>query len=282
MSQEITKIKSRIKSVSGALKVTNAMKLVSTVKLKKWKGKMIGNRTYAEEIDDVTSMFLSHAKKYNSPLSIENTATKNLYIIITSTLGLCGSYNSNILKFADSIIKDEDDLLVFGGKGIIHYQSFKNKKIENVPEYSSLSEEKLVKYLNEFMSKAYLNNEYHEVHIIYSMYKNSLIFVPNDYRILPLAKPESSEDDYFSFAPIFEPNEKELFDTLIPIYLKTSIHSKLLEAEVCEQAARSNAMENATDNANEILDDLNIQFNKARQGAITQEIIEVVGAAERV
>lgn len=279
MSQQITKVKSRIKTVSSALKVTSAMKLVSTVKLKKWKNKMIANRKYAKNIDETTSLFLSFAKKYQSPLAIPNQSEKNLYIVITSSLGLCGSYNMNVFKLADSLIQENDDLIVLGGKGVTHYKDFKNNKLVGFDDYSSLADEKLVRKLIDKSIKEYLKGTYHEVHLIYSSYKNSLVFIPKDYRLLPLNKREINDNEY---PPIFEPSEKELLDTLVPIYLKTMLHSKLLESEVCEQAARSNAMENATDNANELLNGLQIEFNKARQGAITQEIIEVVAASERV
>ena len=107
-----------------------------------------------------------------------------------------------------------------------------------------------------------------------------MIFVPKDLVVLPLKKEES--DTELEFAPILEPNEEQLFNTLIPLYLKTTVYAKILESEVCEQAARCNAMESATDNANEILDTLNIEFNKARQAAITQEITEIVGAAKSI
>ena len=277
MSQQITKIKSRIKTVSSALKVTSAMKLVSTVKLKKWKNKMIANRKYARKIDEVTSLFLSFAKKYQSPLSKDNNSDKNLYIIVSSTLGLCGSYNMNIFKLADQTIKENDELIVLGGKGITHFKDKSFKALEGFNSYSSLADEKLSRQLIDFMINEYLKGTYHEVHLIYSSYKNSLVFIPNDYRLLPLNKKEINENEY---PPIFEPSEKDLLDTLVPIYLKTMLHSKLLESEVCEQAARSNAMENATDNANELLNGLQIEFNKARQGAITQEITEIVGASQ--
>lgn len=280
MSQEVTKIKARIKSVSSALKVTSAMKLVSTVKLKKWKNKMLAHKEYAQNIENVSLSFLKYAKKYKSPLSVPNNSEKNLYIVITSTLGLCGSYNSNVFKLADSLISENDDLMVFGGKGHVHYQDFPQNKIHLFDEVTSVSEEKFIRSLSAFLIDEYLKGTYREIHLIYSNYKNSLAFIPKDYVFLPLKKLEETELN--DFAPILEPSEKELIDTLIPLYLKTNLQSKLLESEVCEQAARSNAMENATDNANEILDDLQIEFNKARQGAITQEITEVVGAAERV
>lgn len=278
MSQEINKIKTRIKSVSGALKVTSAMKLVSTVKLKKWKNKMLANRTYTQEISDTTELILSYAKKCKTPFNqINENAKKNLYIVVSSTLGLCGSYNTNIFKLAESTINEEDDAIILGNKGIIYFKDAKFIKNNSFNNYSSINDSSIIREINNFIIDSYVKGEYKEVHIIYSQFKNALVFKPMDEMILPIKNVESQEIGY---GPILEPNENILINTLIPIYLKTVLYSKLLESEVCEQASRSNAMENATNNANELLDNLKLEFNKARQAAITQEIVEIVGASE--
>ena len=277
MSQEVTKIKKRISSVSGALKVTSAMKLVSTVKLKKWKNKMLANREYAENLFGATNLVLSYAKKAKTPFNVVNDQTdKNLYIIVSSTLGLCGSYNNNLFKLADATIKAKDDAIILGHKGILHYENGEFTKIEGFEEYSSIENSSLINSLTELVISEYLKGKYHEIHLIYSEYKNSLVFVPKDVLILPLAQVDT---EVTGFGPILEPNEESLVETLVPIYIKTIVYSKLLESEVCEQAARCNAMDNATNNAKDLLEDLKIEFNKARQGAITQEITEIVSAA---
>lgn len=277
MSQAITKVKSRIKSVSSTLKVTSAMKLVSTVKLKRWKNKMLSNKEYSNEIDEITNLVLSNASKVKTPFTqVNDRATKNLYIVVSSTLGLCGSYNMNIFKLADVTIKNEDDAIILGGKGIAHFKNGEFTKIEDFSDYSSVSDVKIINQITNFVVNEYIAGNYKEIHLIYSEYKNSIAFRPRDYRILPLV----SEDKQMLIPPILEPTPDKLVKELIPLYLKTTINSKLLESEVCEQAARCNAMENATDNANELLNNLQIEFNKARQGAITQELIEIVGAAE--
>ena len=277
MSQEVTKIKKRISSVSGALKVTSAMKLVSTVKLKKWKNKMLANREYSENLFTATNLVLSFAKKAKTPFNVANDEVdKNLYVIVSSTLGLCGSYNNNIFKLADAAIKEKDDAIILGNKGIIHFENGDFTKIEGFEEYNSIQNSSLINTLTELIISEYLKGKYHEIHLIYSEYKNSLVFIPRDVVILPLHKVDT---DNFNLGPILEPDEESLVNTLVPIYIKTMVFSKLLESEVCEQAARCNAMENATNNAKDLLEDLKIDFNKARQGAITQEITEIVSAA---
>ena len=277
MPQEVTRIKKRIKSVSGSYKITSAMKLVSIVKLKKWKGKMLANKEYASQIDEIAKTVFSNIEKSNSPFFQERKADKNLYIVLSSSLGLCGAYNSNIFRLADAKIKDTDDAIILGNKAISHYKDGAFNHIETFKEYSGVGNEKTINAIVEYIKTEYIKGTYQEIHIIYTSYKNSLVFHPVDYTLLPLEMEISEAGPY---PPIMEPNQEALIDILVPIYLKNSVYAKFLESEVCEQAARSNAMENATKNAEELLENLQIEFNKARQGAITQEITEIVGASQ--
>ena len=279
MSQNVTKIKSRIKSVSGAYKVTSAMKLVSTVKLKQWRNKMLANKDYNQELFEVVELLLLSQKKNNSPFMKPNNGEKKLYIVISSTLGLCGSYNNNIFKVSDAEISKDDEAIILGGKGATHYAGGEFKVIEGYNEFNSLIDNELVNKISKFVIDEYQKGNYSEIHIIYSEYKNSLIFLAKDYKLLPFTYEVSDTNEY---PPIMEPSPKLLVEQLIPFYIKTNIYSKFLESAVCEQGARSNAMENATNNAKDLLDELMIEFNKARQGAITQEIIEIVSASRAI
>ena len=276
MAQEVTRIKKRIKSVTGSYKITSAMKLVSTVKLKKWKNKMLATKDYALRIDEIARKVFSSVEESNNPyFTVNLKANKNLYIILSSSLGLCGAYNNNLFRLADAHIKENDEAIILGKKAISHYKDGKFTKIENFKEYSSIRDEAIIKQIVGFISKEYIKGTYREIHLIYTAYKNSLVFHPCDYVVLPLKGEKSNE----AYPPIMEPNQEAVLNALVPIYLKNSVYAKFLESEVCEQAARSNAMENATKNAEELLDSLHIEFNKARQGAITQEITEIVGAS---
>ena len=278
MGQNVVKIKSRIKSVTGAYKVTSAMKLVSTVKLKQWKNKMLANKDYNKQLDEVVDLLLTFSKKTNSPfMKINEKANKKLYVIISSTLGLCGSYNTNIFKVADAKITKEDEAIILGQKGIVRYSKEEFKVVEGFEDSTSYIAKDFVNRIKDYILEEYIKGTYSEIHIIYSEYKNSLVFFAKDYKLLPFIASKEESNDY---PPIFEPSVNELVDKLIPFYLKTCLYSKLLESAVCEQAARSNAMENATNNAKDLLDELHIEFNKARQAAITQEITEIVSAAK--
>lgn len=280
MSQAISKIKSRIKSVTGAYKVTSAMKLVSNVKLKQWRNKMLANKEYIDLSKETLETILLAAKNNQSSfLNANEGVNKKLFIIVSSTLGLCGSYNANIFKLADSKLSKEDDAIIIGGKGVAHYRDGGFTKLEGFEISSSLQDKIFVNKIANFVLEEYQNNKYSEIHLIYSEYKNSMVFLAKDMLILPLKKEVIDTNEYL---PIMEPSPKELVDKLIPIYIKSLIFSKLLESSVCEEASRSNAMENATNNAQDILEELKIEFNKARQGAITQEIVEVVSASKSV
>lgn len=277
MPQEVTRIKKRIKSVSSSYKITSAMKLVSTVKLKRWKAKMLANKDYASKIDEIAETVFSSIENSKNPFFQERKADKNLYIVLSSSLGLCGAYNNNIFRVADAKIKDNDDAIILGNKAISHYKDGAFNHIETFKEYSGVANEAMINSIIDFIAKEYEKGVYQEIHLIYTSYKNSLVFHPVDYTLLPL-KVEAKEQN--GYPPIMEPNQEALIDALVPIYLKNSVYAKFLESEVCEQAARSNAMENATKNAEELLENLQIEFNKARQGAITQEITEIVGASQ--
>ena len=273
---ELNQIKNRIKTVGGVAKVTSAMKLVSTVKLQRWKNKMLNNREYSLSMKEITDLVLSDPSiKETAYSKVNEKATKSLFIIVSSTLGLCGSYNYNIFDLAGSKIQKDDDAVILGKKGLAFFKNDEFEKLPGYEEYSSVSDEKIIKTLVEYILKAFKDGVYKEVHVIYTNYKNSLTFVPTDEKILPLGSFDSTD----GYLPIFEPSPNELANILIPMFIQTTIYQRLLESEVSEHASRSNAMNAATDNAKEILDKLKIEFNKARQAAITSEITEIVSGA---
>ncbi len=277
MAQQLIAIKSRIKSVSSVLKMTKAMGLVSTVKVNRWKNKMLSNRDYIDELEEMATSLLSSCNVKDTPFVVTNDdASGNLYLFITSSLGLCGSYNTNLYKFLESTVTSSDTVMIIGKKGLAHYENATGFQVNTLfSEYSSFQNDSDVNRIGEYLVNAYLNHEYKEIHIIYTHYKNSITFSPTDFTLLPLQCEQSEESKYI----IYEPSKKVIIDRLIPMYLSSAVHTKLLEAELSENASRSQAMDNASDNANDILDDLNLEYNKARQGKITEEITEIVAAS---
>lgn len=271
--------KNRIRSVNSTSKITKAMELVSTSKLKRAKDLNFKIKPFKEEVFEIVSYVVNQINDKDYRYFRENPVDKNLYIVITSSLGLCGGYNINIEKFALSIINPkQDDLIVIGNKGI-HY--FKNQNYHIVEEYAELPKMDIKENLSSYVARnvlhAFDEGTYRSVKMLSTKFINSLTFEPIQTTLLPLTnlasiKPMKKE-------LLLEPSAEEVLNHMIPFYLTTAIKTLLIESMLSEQASRRTAMENATDNAKELQEKLLLDFNKSRQAAITQEITEISGAA---
>ncbi len=278
MAQELANTKKRIQSVNSTLKITKAMELVANAKLKRWKNKMENITQYLLEMSDIIStcagsydpfnMSIDELKKYKNTNSI-------LYIVVTSSLGLCGGYNYNVFKFLNNKIKPEDKVIILGTKGLIKYSHTDLNLDEDYVSLLDKFDSYASRNLKDKIINEYKTGKYSEVRLITTEYKNSLTFIPNDIRILPFENKDNKTNDNI----IFDPNKEEVLSLLIPKYLDALIYGKLTEAIVCEYASRRNAMDTATDNGEELSQKLMLEYNKARQQAITQEITEISSAA---
>ena len=280
MAQGLNKTKRRIASVKSTKKITEAMELVATVKLKKFKNKMEANQFYVREIEGIISHLFAVLNEDENNYTKEGKGDKNLVVVINSNLGLCASYNSNIFAFVNNNLNKENDVLMtIGIKGELNYE---RAGFELVKEYSSLNEKldylDVVK-LGRFLHSEFMSGKYKTIKLLYTKYINSLRFEPTLITLFPLG--EQEKNNSFRYEPIYDPNLKTLIDELVPIWLTSSLYQKLIESTVSEQASRRTAMENANDNADELIDKLTIEFNKARQAAITQEITEVVAGQRK-
>ena len=280
MAQALNKTKRRIASVKSTKKITEAMELVATVKLKKFKNKMEANQFYVREIENIISHLFGVLKDEENPYINLGKGEKNLVVVINSNLGLCASYNSNVFTYvANSLDKDSDILMTIGIKGELNYE---RAGFELVKEYSYLNEKldylDVVK-LGRLLHSEFMSGRYKTIKLLYTKYINSLRFEPTLITLFPLK--ERDKIDPLAYEPIYDPNLKTLVDELVPIWLTSSLYQKLIESTVSEQASRRTAMENANDNADELIDKLTIEFNKARQAAITQEITEVVASQRK-
>ena len=280
MAQGLNKTKRRIASVKSTKKITEAMELVATVKLKKFKNKMEANQFYVREIEGIISHLFAVLNEDENNYTKEGKGDKNLVVVINSNLGLCASYNSNIFAFVNNNLNKENDVLMtIGIKGELNYE---RAGFELVKEYSSLNEK--IDYLDvvklgRFLHSEFMSGKYKTIKLLYTKYINSLRFEPTLITLFPLG--EQEKNNSFRYEPIYDPNLKTLIDELVPIWLTSSLYQKLIESTVSEQASRRTAMENANDNADELIDKLTIEFNKARQAAITQEILEVVAGQQK-
>ena len=278
MAQELAKTKKRIQSVNSTLKITKAMELVANAKLKRWKNKMENITQYLSEMSDIIStcagsydpfnMSIDELKKYKNTNSI-------LYIVVTSSLGLCGGYNYNVFKFLNNKIKPEDKIIILGTKGLVKYSHTDLNLDEDYVSLLDKFDSYASRNLKDKIINEYKTGKYSEVRLITTEYKNSLTFIPNDIRILPFENKDNKTNDNI----MFDPNKEEVLSLLIPKYLDVLIYGKLTEAIVCEYASRRNAMDTATDNGEELSQKLMLEYNKARQQAITQEITEISSAA---
>lgn len=282
MSLSLAKTKRRIASVTSTKKISKAMELIATVKLKKYKFSLENNTSYADMIFDIVRNLI----KYDNKHLINNVFPKNdkdkpsLYVVITSNLGLCSAYNSNIYKKVDETIDiRNDELIVFGQRGMSHFKNG-GYLLNNSPfdANSNLNESFSIKLCN-YLLKQYLENKYSTINLIYTHYVNSIRYIPMVFQILPLSFDENIEDDYKGYPPLIEPDIITVFKEIFPLYLSSVTYKKMLESQVSEQASRRTAMDVANDNADDLLNQLTREYNTSRQNAITREITEVVSAA---
>lgn len=267
--------KRRIKSISSTKKITKAMELTAVSKLQKTKSRFEANREYNDTFKYcVRSVLAGVDEEEKGKVEVDAKA----YLVITSNMGLCGGYNNNILNtILATVDKEKDYLVVCGAKAqrFLEARGFKN--VCNYPLTNTYTYQN-AKEIAKLLLEPYEEKKVSSINTIYTKYINSLTFTPYVEQLLPLKREneDSGVDDYFV---IFEPNKKELLTQLLPLYFNNTIYNTLLEASVSEYASRRTAMENATDNAEELTEKLRLEYNKARQGAITQEITEIVAGA---
>ena len=281
MASGLQATKRRINSVNSTKKITNAMKLVATAKLNPWKNKLLGNNEYASSLHSIMNVLLkSISQEDKEKVFGESKSDSTLFIVVTSTLGLCGGYNYNLYKeVIPQIDKNKDKILVIGTKG---YNYFKRNGYEVDDSFiSSLQDYDYneVRKINKKIMSLLNLGEIGSIKIAYTHFKNSITFIPTIEEIYPISHIEGEEITQKELEMLIEPSPIVVLENIVPLYIESLINSRLIESSVSEQASRSNAMESATDNAEEIINKLQIEYNKARQQTITQEITEIVGGA---
>ena len=280
MAANLNKTKRRISSVNSTKKITKAMELVATVKLKRFKDIMLSNALYSDEIASLmTTLFDKLGEEESQVYLSEKDAPKELVIIINSNLGLCAGYNNDVYRFVEENISKEKSVVIpIGIKGD-NYYSKNGYEVDS--SYVTLNEhivyEDIVK-LSRLIHHQFLEGKYKSIKMVYTKYVNSIKFDPTLITIFPLSRSEGVNQ--YDYPPIFDPNVKTLIEELVPIYSASVLYQKIIESQVSEQASRRTAMENATDNADELINQLILEYNKARQAAITQEITEVVAGQQ--
>lgn len=281
MAMSLQQTKIRIRSVASTKKITKAMELVATSKLRKAKDINMKVTPYKNEVFEIISYCANNIIDKDYKYFNENDVSKSLHIIVTSTLGLCGGYNINITKYVLNNIPKEEDLIVIGSKGINFLKNKGYNIIKAFPELPGLDlKESLSSSLSHEVLSQFDMKNYKNINMVYTKFINSLTFEPEKVQLLPLSSIVEVPD--IKKELLLEPSAEEVLDNLIPFYLTTAIKTLLFESMLSEQASRRTAMENATDNASELEDKLLLEFNKSRQASITQEITEISGAANAI
>ena len=278
MAQSLLAVRKRINTVQSIRKITKAMKLIASSRYNKLKEIYDSNTAYISSLKYAMELCLQRVdfEKTKLPTCLtKNPGNKKLYIFITPTLGLCGSYYYNLDKLAKKHLTKEDDCIFIGEKGYKHY---KNKVHLAIHDYVNLNENLTLDNVNYFrheLDKLYRDNSYSSIYIIYTKYLSSMSTVAKIEQLLPL---KEAKVDYKKplKLPFFDGQSAKVADLIVPHYLDALIYRYFLESLISEQTCRKNSMENATSSADQLIYNLKLEYNKIRQQKITQEITEIV------
>jgi F-type H+-transporting ATPase subunit gamma len=288
MSGQLKEVRNRIKSVTSTQQITKAMKMVSAAKLRRAQDAITQMAPYSRKLQEMLSNIVSSTSgEMELPLAAERATERVLLIPITSDRGLCGAYNANVIKMTRAVIaekyaaqfaKGNVTILPLGKKG---YEFFQRNNYNLVDNYWNIFTQLSFDNVREaavYAQQAFLEKKYDRVEIIYSQFRNAAtqVFVSEPY--LPIPKVESTADNKNSDF-IFEPSKEILIQELMPKILNTQVYKAILDANASEHGARMTAMDKASENANELLRNLKISYNRARQAAITTELTEIVSGA---
>lgn len=291
MSGQLKEVRNRIKSIQSGQQITKAMKMVSAAKLRRAQDAIIQMRPYAVKLQEMLQNIVSNSEgSINTPLAAERQVEKVLLVVITSDRGLCGAFNSNVIKlakrtirekYAEQYAKGQVEILPIGKKGYEHFvqNGYKvNDKYWSIFTHLTFD---AVKAAASVALEGFTKGTYDAVDIVYSEFKNAATQVFTVEQFLPIAKVEHKTSGKKSIKAdfIFEPAKDTLIEELMPKILNTQFFKAVLDSHASEHGARMTAMDKATENANEIMRSLKISYNRARQAAITTELTEIVSGA---
>ena len=275
-------IKNRIRSMESTKQITKAMEMVAASKLRRAQAQVANSRPYFEILYSTIQDITRSNRDFSSPYLKARSVKKVMYLVIAGDRGLAGGYNSNILKLVMSQIQDKDAVVLPIGKKAVDFFKSKNIPIltENYAEAASVGIGDCFS-ISKQLSKAFLEGEFDEVYVAYTSFVSMLSQQPATMQLLPLKKPEAGGEPAASRRcdTIYEGDSEEVFAAIVPEYLGGILYGALCESRASEQAARRSAMDSATQNADEMIADLSLKFNRARQAAITQEITEIVAGS---
>jgi F-type H+-transporting ATPase subunit gamma len=279
----LKEIRNRITSVSSTMQITSAMKMVSAAKLKKAQDAITAMRPYAEKLTELLqSLSATMDGEVGGSFTAQREINKVLIVAVTSNRGLCGAFNSNVIKqaklIADTYPGKQVDIFAIGKKGndaLVKTNTIVGNKSDI---FDDLTFDNVAK-VAQILTDKFISGDYDTIQIVYNEFKNAATQIVQTEQFLPLA-PVKSDIPVTAGDYLFEPSKEEIVLTLIPKSLKTQLYKAIRDSFASEHGARMTAMHKATDNATELRDQLKLTYNKARQAAITNEILEIVGGAE--
>ncbi|MFQ5581915.1 MAG: F0F1 ATP synthase subunit gamma [Mariprofundaceae bacterium] len=274
-------IRTQIKAIQNTGKITKAMEMVAASKMRKAQDRVIAARSYSEGVKRVVGNLMKAHPEYKHPFLVERDEIRKVGVIaITTDKGLCGGLNTNTLKTALQLMKaQKSEIEVFtlgrrAGMFMRRVGADIQGVIENISDTPELTD---ILGIVTLVMDRYMNGDLDEVHLVYSEFVNTMTQEPTAMRLLPCPLPEEEESAYWDY--IYEPEAKDVLEGVLKRYVESIVYHGVLENKACEQSARMVAMKAATDNAKEIVKDLSITYNKARQAAITQELAEICAGA---
>ena len=276
-------IKRRRNSIASTQQITKAMKLVSTVKLQKTKARAERSKPYFDKMYDTVTSMLAKSGTIEHPYLKPQDSPKKAVILITSNRGLAGGYNSNVIKAVTGSKLDQKDIVLYsvGHKG---REQLLRKGYQEAKDYSEVIENPVFQDAQEIcrdVLSAYASGEVGEIYLAYTYFKNTVVHEPKLLKLLPVEISEADvEAAKANMMMNFEPEAEEALDVIIPKYMTSIIYGALVESVASENGARMQAMDSATSNAEEMISKLTLQYNRARQGSITQELTEIIAGAE--
>lgn len=277
-------IQRRKSSIQSTGQITKAMKLVSTVKLQKAKSRAEHTRPYSDAMYATVSEMLSKSSNIDHPYLRKGSSDKKAVIVITSNRGLAGGYNTNITKLLTngSIPKEEIQVYAIGRKG---KEILARRGYEIHADYSDVINEPMyqdAKEIGKTVLEAFTKGEIGEIYLAYTSFKNTVSHEPKLIKLLPIEIEEKEETTERQVPMNYEPDEEEVLNVIIPKYVCSLIYGGLIESVASENGARMQAMDSATSNAEEMIADLSLKYNRARQGSITQELTEIIAGANAI
>ncbi len=272
-------IKNRIKSMESTRQITKAMEMVASSKLRRAQAQVLNSRPYFEILSGTIHDIVNSEQDFSSPYLQERPVKKVLHIVIAGDRGLAGGYNSNVLKLVQEQIAGKDALVLPIGKKAVDY--FRSHKVPTYTDAYAMAADVSIGdcfSIAKQLSRGFLNRDFDEIHVVYTQFVSILSQSPQIQKLLPLV-PQQEQASPSGSTIEYEPNCEAAFDAIVPEYLGGVIYGALCESRASEQAARRTAMESATSNADDMIADLSLKFNRARQAAITNEIIDIVAGS---